>query len=281
MLTPDGEAVNTQTRFWKLPVPIAARRDLGSAAKLVYMAIADRVGENSHAWPGVRRVADDTGLSINAVLRGIRELERAGLIELNRHAGPRGANTYCIRNGSASDSAALPKRKRTVSISAARRAAETKTEPDPLTRPMNQRRRGRETQPRLPLTGADLDDTGEGELARQVIAAWTETYHEARGVKCDPIDGRQAGAARQLVKLAGGDVEKIRRRFRLALGLNGRAPPWPFADKRGRPIPGEATLPNIVSQWARLSDAERTDDHVDPCRVPVPPGKYDGLPVIR
>jgi len=47
------------TAFPKFPKSLAARPDLPAATKLVYAALADRMGTNGHCWPGYDRLGRD------------------------------------------------------------------------------------------------------------------------------------------------------------------------------------------------------------------------------
>jgi len=96
-------------RFLKLPITVACRTDIGAVAKLLYASISDRVGIHGRAWPSIRRLAVDTGVGINAVLRGLRELMAADLLIVDRQ-GPGRSNVY--RLGGAAETEALPFRER-------------------------------------------------------------------------------------------------------------------------------------------------------------------------
>ena len=54
---------------------------LSSDAKLVYMGL-----QRGSCYPGQQRLADDLGLSRHTVMRRVSELERAGLLEIQRRA---------------------------------------------------------------------------------------------------------------------------------------------------------------------------------------------------
>ena len=99
-------------RFYKLPVEIARRRDLTSAGKVVWAALADRVGNNGFCWPGVRTAADDTGLDVKTVLRATKELERAGLLEVERRGNGRVNYYRIVPDQSAGETPAPAKQKR-------------------------------------------------------------------------------------------------------------------------------------------------------------------------
>lgn len=81
--------------FVMIPHEVLRRRDLPPAAKLIYAMISDRIGSNGHAWPGVRRLASDTGLCRQTVQRGVTQLERQGLLIVER-GGLGLCNSYAI-----------------------------------------------------------------------------------------------------------------------------------------------------------------------------------------
>ena len=87
---------------------ILARPDLTPAAKLVAIAIRDRVGLNGESWPALSRLEADTALSRNAVLEGIRQLERCGVLTVSRR-GRRGVNVYRFRKCTGSENAPVQK----------------------------------------------------------------------------------------------------------------------------------------------------------------------------
>jgi len=100
-------------KFYKLPAEIASRRDLPAGAKIIMAVIVDRIGENSFCWPGCRTLAEDTGLSVPAVLDSIQRLEDKGILQVKRQGSGK-ANRYYINLQSAQESLAPknPKRSR-------------------------------------------------------------------------------------------------------------------------------------------------------------------------
>ena len=68
----------------KLPYAVINDPTLMPTAKLVYAAIAYRIGNNSCCWPGMRRLASDTCLHRNSIARSIEELESAGYLQVKR-----------------------------------------------------------------------------------------------------------------------------------------------------------------------------------------------------
>lgn len=61
---------------------------LSTAAKVVGGALIEHANGNGRAWPSVPRLCDCTGLSSdNTVRKGLRELERRGLLAVERRTG--------------------------------------------------------------------------------------------------------------------------------------------------------------------------------------------------
>lgn len=71
-------------KFFKIPQDVAARKDLTGNAKLVYGAIDDHIGDNRRGWPGERLIASEIGANRDTVAACIRQLERAGLLAVDR-----------------------------------------------------------------------------------------------------------------------------------------------------------------------------------------------------
>jgi hypothetical protein len=86
-------------RFVKVPSELLARKGLSSTAKLVFAAITDRFGKNGQSWPGLRKISKDVGMSKPAVKRAIDELDKCGLLIVERGAGPHGSNLYSLPTG--------------------------------------------------------------------------------------------------------------------------------------------------------------------------------------
>jgi len=71
----------------KIPCDIMQRKDLSSSAKLVYVAIVDRMGTNNQSWPGVRRISLDAGVTTRTVVMAVRQLEKFGLLVVEKAHG--------------------------------------------------------------------------------------------------------------------------------------------------------------------------------------------------
>lgn len=126
--------------FLKLPIDIARRPDLSPAAKIVYAAIVDRIGSNGHAWPGVRRLALDTGTDKSTVERTVDALEAAGLLVVERVNGNPGGKTNTYRIPERPQNADVRKIQTSAKCVSGRPqnadedVRKMRTEPDPLTR---------------------------------------------------------------------------------------------------------------------------------------------------
>lgn len=70
--------------FCQIPNRIAERKDLTATAKLAYAVMADRVGDNGFCWPGMRKLAEDIGVTAPTIVPAIRRLEQAGFIRVER-----------------------------------------------------------------------------------------------------------------------------------------------------------------------------------------------------
>ena len=95
--------------FAKLPHNILSRTDLAPAAKLVFAIIADRIGDNGEAWPGLRKLATDCGISPATAAKATKCLEAVGLIAIVHTPGNPGGQTNRYRLGECSDSATYQK----------------------------------------------------------------------------------------------------------------------------------------------------------------------------
>ncbi len=104
--------IKNQRRFYKLPVEIACRRDLPASAKLIFAIIADRIGANNDCWPGIRSLAQDSGLNVSTVVECLRVLE-AKRIAIIDHRGSGRTNHYQLADKSAWKIQARGKSKRT------------------------------------------------------------------------------------------------------------------------------------------------------------------------
>jgi DNA-binding MarR family transcriptional regulator len=71
-------------KFYKLLQELAARGDISAAAKIVKTIIVDHIGNNDDAWPGIRTLARETGLSRPTVIKAISDLESKGLLIIDR-----------------------------------------------------------------------------------------------------------------------------------------------------------------------------------------------------
>lgn len=88
-------------RFSHVPFPlIHAMRDglVSFTAVALYAALDQyRDRQTARAWPGIRSLAKDVGLSRSNVHRQLHELERAGFIAVERPANPSKPVVYTLR----------------------------------------------------------------------------------------------------------------------------------------------------------------------------------------
>ena len=81
--------------FTQLPNFILRNPDISIGAKTVYSLFISYAWHNDFCFPGQQRLADDLGMSIGSINGFIKELEKAGLIEITRR-GQGKTNYYKI-----------------------------------------------------------------------------------------------------------------------------------------------------------------------------------------
>jgi len=89
-------------KFIQIPIDILGREDLTPADKLVFGMIADHMGQNSVAWPGLRLIAKNCGLDLSTAMRATKRLEVAGLLNVERVEGNPSGRTNRYRLSPAS-----------------------------------------------------------------------------------------------------------------------------------------------------------------------------------
>ena len=68
-------------------------------AKIVYFYLHDRMDRSRICWPGIKRIAADLSMSRSTVKRALKDLEKAGYIEIKpayRENGSLTSNRYHI-----------------------------------------------------------------------------------------------------------------------------------------------------------------------------------------
>ena len=85
--------VTVKGHWCKMPYAIINHPQLTPAAKLLYAAIAYRVGSNDCCWPGVRRLAMDTHLAVRTVSRTLVQLRDSDLLSIEKGTSGR-TNRY-------------------------------------------------------------------------------------------------------------------------------------------------------------------------------------------
>lgn len=286
---------NEADGFGRLPVaPIEGGilRHMSGADLRVYIAIVSHVRRQADltCWPSIETLAELTGLSRGTVCRSLNLLDGI-LIERQRGGGrePGGKGiptTYELLQNSSAGAAlsekveaqrkarqhrkagtvaqALPLRGRNETVAPAHQEQSRRRSP-------NERREDRSKREGAPsarpakLFDDNADDPKPFD-AGQAIGIFHEAYQEARGAEPDRPDGRTAGRLKRWIKDSGITSEAWRGRVRLAAGLDGRSPPWPF-DR-----PGELTISGVMQHWAKLGDGLKGARH-DTKQRPTP-GKY-------
>jgi hypothetical protein len=70
--------------FYKLPQALAARRDLTGNDKMVFVVLLNYYSQNGKAYPGIRTIAEATGLTPVTVNGCVHDLEKLGLLVIDR-----------------------------------------------------------------------------------------------------------------------------------------------------------------------------------------------------
>lgn len=71
--------------------------EVGASARLVGFVLSTHMnGSGGSCYPGIRLLGEETRLARQTVIDGVRELERAGLIEVERGAGTRSSSYQAI-----------------------------------------------------------------------------------------------------------------------------------------------------------------------------------------
>ena len=72
------------------------RTELPHRAVAVYIYLADRTNENNECWPAIPTIASDLKLSPSTVRRGIRDLKKAGLLEIEQRYRKEGGKSSLL-----------------------------------------------------------------------------------------------------------------------------------------------------------------------------------------
>ena len=81
--------------FTQVPNFILRDGNLSAGAKVVYSMFLSYAWNNDHCFPGQERLAEDMGMSRSRVTEFVSELERAGMVEIQRRGQGR-TNIYTI-----------------------------------------------------------------------------------------------------------------------------------------------------------------------------------------
>jgi DNA-binding Lrp family transcriptional regulator len=255
-MTAQNESTPSAGGWWKLPVHVAKRTDLSPAAKLVYAAILDRIGDNHECWPGIRRLANDCGLSPTTVVEAARKLEAVGLLTVDHVTGNPGGRTNRYRFPERSDvrtyqNPNVPESEHRTYQNPNGDVPETGTEPDPL----NQKR--------------------EREKARRRFTAeQVEVIYQAYPKKRDRQDALKA-ISKALHEIAGRNgiadpvawlLERVQAFAASPAGQRGQYTKYPATWFN------KGSFDDDPNEWSRDRTANRPDG-----RIAAPPGKYDGI----
>lgn len=189
-------------RFVVVPKSLVRMRSLTSGGLRVWAVLAERANADRVAWPGIRRIASDTGLSLNAVLRGIENLIALGLLEVVRPGRLHrpATNRYRLTDAwrTVVETASSPKRQRRRNGYST--VAETDTEQSPLNNPKRggdawRRRAPRKPDPLFDAFAAALGFTPATDDER---GKWNRGLKALRDAAVDPAEvGELVRAYRQ------------------------------------------------------------------------------------
>jgi len=79
--------------FSPLPNWILSRKEISSNAKMIYARLLQYKGKKDHAYPRRQELADECGLEVKTVARGLQELKKNNLIFAERRGNAR-SNAY-------------------------------------------------------------------------------------------------------------------------------------------------------------------------------------------
>ena len=73
---------------WQILRSVMENNDVGGAAKLVALVLANYANEKGLAWPSIESLAEKTGLSTRQIQRLVPQIEKAGLLRITTGGGP-------------------------------------------------------------------------------------------------------------------------------------------------------------------------------------------------
>jgi hypothetical protein len=105
-----GADLITEGGFTKVPNFILRHSKLSASAKLIYADITSYAyGNKTNSFPGQSTIADDLGIAIKTVQRGVAELQKHNFILIVRR-GQGKTNVYISNVKSVKDSGSNPER---------------------------------------------------------------------------------------------------------------------------------------------------------------------------
>ncbi len=88
-----GDIISTGGGFTRVPNFILVNPKISVGAKLAYAMLLKYAWQDDYCFPGQKRLAEDMGVSTRSVVEFIKELKRAGLINVVRR-GQGKSNLY-------------------------------------------------------------------------------------------------------------------------------------------------------------------------------------------
>ena len=183
-------------KFVKLPKPLLARTDLSPVAKLVYGYLVDRMNSDGIAWPGVRRIATDTGCTPATVHKAVEQLANTELLAVEPGKGRRTNRYLRAKNRTQGESVVCQKTNGVCQKTNATARSVSKTERNQThkERPKNETQRAR------------TPDPNHKALTEHFCAAWKAK----NGRKYPHAGARDAKAVTAILKAVDGDLAEAR-----------------------------------------------------------------------
>lgn len=90
-----GDIISNSSGFTQVPNFILVSKKVSVGAKLTYAMLLKYAWQNNFCYPGQERLAEDIGVTKRSVVTFIKELEKAGFINIERRGQGR-PNRYTL-----------------------------------------------------------------------------------------------------------------------------------------------------------------------------------------
>ncbi|MFI3255696.1 MAG: helix-turn-helix domain-containing protein [Eubacteriales bacterium] len=71
-------------------------QELPSRARILYMYLKDRTGNNKECWPAINTIAKDLAMGRSTVKRAMKDLEMAGILQKEARFRENGSRTSSL-----------------------------------------------------------------------------------------------------------------------------------------------------------------------------------------